>query len=60
MRVRCLTAPLGKSRIIRHATRFPRAIDAAQKLIDGNGVDTKAMQEASKAISAASDAVTLP
>ena len=34
-----------------------QAIDAAQKLIDGNGVDTKAMQEASKAISAASDAV---
>ena len=34
-----------------------QAIDAAQKLIDGNSVDTKAMQEASKAISAASDAV---
>ncbi|OSG96455.1 sugar-binding domain-containing protein [Bifidobacterium adolescentis] len=34
-----------------------QAIDAAQKLIDGNSVDAKAMQEASKAISTASDAV---
>lgn len=34
-----------------------QAIDAAQKLIDDNSVDTKAMQEASKAISTASDAV---